>query len=143
MAVSAAAPAAPRSSVRRVTGPVCAPVMAAGISLTSAPVTNSQPPPTSGRIFLGLTRVVLPVVIAIAGVVLIVLGHASLAQSAHGDALKSGTGVGLVIVAAIVWLINLLFRMSLSSNRDREAEEDARRHFDRTGIWPDEEKGDG
>ena len=106
-------------------------------------MTNSDPPPTPGRIFLGLTRVVLPVAIAIVGIVLIVLGHASLAQNAHGEALKSGAGVGLLIVAVIVWLINLLFRMSLSSNRDREAEEDARRHFDRTGVWPDEEKGQG
>ncbi|HET9105160.1 MAG TPA: hypothetical protein VFN55_17555 [Solirubrobacteraceae bacterium] len=104
-------------------------------------MTNTDPPPTPGRIFLGLTRVVLPVAILIIGIVLIVLGHGSLSENAQGDALKSGAGVGLVIVAIIVWLINVLFRMSLSSNRDREAEEEARRQFDRTGVWPDEERG--
>ena len=103
-------------------------------------MSNADPPPTPGRIFLGLTRVALPVVIAITGIVLIVLGHASLSEKAHGDALKAGAGVGLLIVAIIVWMFNWMFRMSISSNRDRETEEEARRHFDRTGVWPDEER---
>lgn len=36
-------------------------------------------------------------------------------------------------------LINYLFRVSVSSNRDREREEDARRYFDVHGEWPEDE----
>ena len=83
----------------------------------------------------------LPLAIAAAGVVLIVLGHASLSQNADGRALKAASGVGLLVVAIIVWMFNWMFRMSISSNRERDAEEAARVHFDRTGRWPDEEPG--
>jgi hypothetical protein len=100
---------------------------------------DGETPVTLGRIFLGLTRVWLPLAIAAAGVALIVLGHASLSQNADGRALKAASGVGLVIVAIIVWMFNWMFRMSLESNRERDAEEAARVHFDRTGRWPDEE----
>lgn len=97
---------------------------------------------TPARILLGLTRLWLPLAIAAAGVLLIVLGHASLAQNADGRALKAAAGVGLLIVAIIVWMFNWMFRMSLQSNRDRDVEEAAREHFDRTGRWPDEEPQD-
>ncbi len=83
-----------------------------------------------GRVLLSATRIWVPVLIAIAGVVGIVLGH--------GRTGAAGAGVGLVIVALIVWMINWLFRMSVSSNRDRDREEEARDYFDRTGHWPDE-----
>jgi drug/metabolite transporter (DMT)-like permease len=72
----------------------------------------------------------LPLAIAVAGVVAIVLGHGRNAEAA--------AGVGLVIVALIVWMINWLFRMSLQSNRDRETEERARDYFSRHGRWPGE-----
>jgi hypothetical protein len=36
-------------------------------------------------------------------------------------------------------MINWLFRMSVSSNSDREREEAARRYFSEHGHWPDEE----
>jgi hypothetical protein len=102
---------------------------------------EAQAPVTPGRILLGLTRVWLPLAIGAAGVVLIVLGHASLSQNADGRALKAASGVGLLVVAIIVWMFNWMFRLSLSSNRERDAEEAARVHFDRTGRWPDEEPG--
>jgi drug/metabolite transporter (DMT)-like permease len=72
----------------------------------------------------------LPVGIAVAGVVVIVLGH--------GRGPQGATGVGLVIVALIVWMINWLFRMSIESNRDREREERAREYFTQYGHWPGE-----
>ncbi len=100
---------------------------------------DREPPVTPGRILLGLTRVWLPLAIAAAGAVLIVLGHASLSQNADGRALKAASGVGLLVVAIIVWMFNWMFRMSLESNRERDAEEAARVHFDRTGRWPDED----
>jgi drug/metabolite transporter (DMT)-like permease len=74
----------------------------------------------------------LPVAIAVSGVVAIVLGHGRNAEAA--------AGVGLVIVALIVWMINWLFRMSLQSNRDREREERAREYFSRHGRWPGEDE---
>jgi hypothetical protein len=91
---------------------------------------DGKQPITFGRIVLNATRVWVPVVIAIAGVVGIVIGH--------GKSSAAGAGVGLVIVALIVWMINWMFRMSVESNRDRDREEEAREYFDRHGRWPDE-----
>jgi membrane protein implicated in regulation of membrane protease activity len=79
---------------------------------------------------LSLTRLWLPVALAVAGVIAIIAaGH---------DSPLAATGVGLIIVAIIVWMLGWMFRMSVESNRDREREEAARRYFDRTGRWPDE-----
>jgi len=94
---------------------------------------------TAGRMVLAATRTWLPLAIAAVGIVLIVLGHGSVSEQSTTRSLEAGAGVGLVIVAMIVWMINWMFRMSLESNRDREREERAREHFDRTGRWPDEE----
>ena len=80
---------------------------------------------------LTFTRVLLPLGIAVAGVVAIVLGHGRTALAA--------AGVVLLGTSVIVWMINWLFRMSIESNRDREQEEEARRYFDEHGRWPDDE----
>ena len=82
------------------------------------------------HVLLSLTRVWLPLAIAIAGVVAIIIGHGT-----NGTA---AAGVGLLLVALIVWMINWKYRMSVESNREREREEAAREHFSRTGRWPDE-----
>jgi hypothetical protein len=81
-------------------------------------------------LILAVTRLWLPLGIALAGVVAVVLGHARTSLAA--------AGVVLLGSALIVWTLNWLFRMSLESNRDREREEEARRYFDRHGRWPDE-----
>jgi uncharacterized membrane protein len=83
------------------------------------------------RAALGATRVWLPIAIAVAGVLGIVIGR--------GHTPAAGAGVGLVIVALIVWMINWMYRMSLDSNRERDREEDARRYFDQHGRWPGED----
>ena len=80
---------------------------------------------------LSLTRVWLPVAVALAGVVAIILGR--------GHTAAAGAGVGLIIVGIIIWMVNWMFRMSVESNRDREREEEAREYFDEHGRWPDEE----
>ncbi len=82
------------------------------------------------RLLLAATRVWLPFVIAVAGVAGVVIGH--------GHSGAAAAGVGLIVAALIVWMINWLFRMSVASNRDREREEEAREFFDRHGRWPDE-----
>jgi hypothetical protein len=79
---------------------------------------------------LALTRIWLPVAIAVAGVVAIIIGH--------GRTSAAGAGVVLIGVALIVWMLGWMFRMSVESNRDREREEEARRYFDEHGRWPDE-----
>jgi hypothetical protein len=86
-----------------------------------------------GRTLLTLTRLWLPVGIAVAGLGAIVIGHGRTSSP------WAAAGVSLIIVALIVWLINWLFRISVQSNRDREREEEARRYFDRHGHWPGEE----
>ena len=72
---------------------------------------------------LAATRVWIPVAIAVAGVVLMVIGH--------GRTAAAGAGVGLVIVALIVWMVNWMYRLSVESNRDREREEEAREYYER------------
>lgn len=76
---------------------------------------------------LVVVRVVLPAAIAIVGVVLVIVG---------GDAAR-GAGVVLVGVAALVVLANLLMRLGIASERDREREEARREEFSRRGRWPD------
>jgi membrane protein implicated in regulation of membrane protease activity len=93
------------------------------------------------RLLLGATRILLPLAIAIGGVVMIVLGHGRTRGSgatALGNSIAAG-GVALLIVALIVWMINWLFRMSVQSNRERDREEDARRYFSEHGRWPEDE----
>jgi hypothetical protein len=78
---------------------------------------------------LGLqtVRYGLPAAMALGGLVALALG---------GDA--AGFGVVLLGSALIVLLINVLFRVSIVSNRERDAEEQARDYYARHGRWPDE-----
>jgi hypothetical protein len=54
----------------------------------------------------------------------------------------SGSGVvaGAMFVssATAVLLLNVLYRMGVQGDRDRDREEEARRFFDEHGRWPDE-----
>lgn len=92
-----------------------------------------------GRLIVSATRVWLPLAIALAGVVLIVIGRGSYSDLADTRSLESAAGVSLLLVALIVWMLNWMYRLSVRSNQDREREERARDEFDRTGRWPDEE----
>ncbi|MGN6188712.1 MAG: hypothetical protein ACTHOE_07415 [Conexibacter sp.] len=78
----------------------------------------------AGLIFV---RYGIPLAMTVAGIVCLVIG---------GDA--AGSGVVLIGSAGIVLLLNMLFRLSLTSNREREEEEHAREQFERSGHWPDE-----
>jgi protein-S-isoprenylcysteine O-methyltransferase Ste14 len=95
-------------------------------------------------VILKFTRLWLPLAIVLAGVVLIVIGHGSYSQLANSHSLETAAGVGLLIVALIVWMLNWMFRLSLRSNEERQEEERAREYFDRTGRWrEDEDEADG
>jgi hypothetical protein len=85
-------------------------------------------------------RYLLPGGIALAGLVLIAVGHAAYSKSTGSHSLESATGVALLIVAVIVWMINWMYRLSVRSNIEREEEEQARRHFSQTGRWPEDEE---
>lgn len=78
---------------------------------------------------LGLmgVRYGIPLVILIAGIVALAIG---------GDA--AGAGVVLCGSAVMVLLLNVLFRLSIVSNKEREQEEQAREQFEQRGRWPDE-----
>ena len=100
-------------------------------------MTDNRRPDPEHRTLLALTRIGLPLVIAVVGVVLIILGGAKVTGKLGGGTVAA-TGVAFLLIAVIVWMINWLFRMSVESNRDREREEEARRYFDEHGRWPDE-----
>jgi hypothetical protein len=76
--------------------------------------------PATGRsddVSLFLVRVVLPSAIALAGVVLLVVG----------DDTAQGAGIVLIGVALLVVLANLFIRLAIRSERDREREAARRR----------------
>jgi putative effector of murein hydrolase LrgA (UPF0299 family) len=93
--------------------------------------TPEDRPGTAGRVLLSITRIWVPVAIAVVGLVGIVAGGGT-------DDIVAGAGVSLVIAALIVWMVNWMYRMSVESNREREQEERAREYFDVHGRWPDE-----
>jgi hypothetical protein len=75
-----------------------------------------------------LVRYGLPAVICITGLVFIAIDlHANLEG-----------GMALIGAGLSVLLINVLFRIGVSGDRERTAEAAARREFDRTGRWPEE-----
>lgn len=77
------------------------------------------------RLGLAAVRYGLPLAMTIGGIVALELGDAA-----------AGFGVVLIGSAGIVLLINLLFRLSIVSNRERADEERARDEFERSGHWP-------
>lgn len=77
---------------------------------------------------LQLVRYGLPAVICLTGLAFIAVDF-----SANFEGAMALIGAGLSVL-----LLNVLFRVGVTGDRDRAAEADARRHFDRTGRWPDE-----
>jgi hypothetical protein len=97
-------------------------------------------PAQPGRLFMFVMKVGLPLLIVAAGVLLIVMGHGHYTSVfANRDSLLSATGVGLIIIAGCLVLLNWLMQMSAESFDDRAKEEEAREYFVRTGHWPDDE----
>ncbi len=73
------------------------------------------------------------------GVVMVMAGIVMIAVNPGGfgvDGFAMAVGGGLSVL-----LINYLFRLGVSGDREREQEEAARRYFDEHGVWPDEETG--
>lgn len=80
---------------------------------------------------LFLVRWVLPALVVLAGLVVLVVRRDAIGVEAF--ALLTGAGLS-------IWLINFLYRLSVSGNRDRDDEDRARRYLDEHGHWPDEER---
>jgi len=85
---------------------------------------------------LRIIRVWLPVVVCVLGVVLFIIDPSP--DTALGSAGIIGAGLS-------IWLLNLLFRMGVKGDEERDDEAEARRFFDAHGHWPDEPPppGDG
>ena len=72
-------------------------------------------------------------------VVLIVLGQVLALVADEGVALEAWamfTGAGVSVL-----LLNVLYRMGVQGDRDRDREDAARRYFDEHGRWPDQRSG--
>jgi hypothetical protein len=81
---------------------------------------------------LVLVRYGLPGVICLVGLVFLVID-----PSANFEGAMALLGAGLSVL-----LINVLFRFGVTSDEDRAQEDAARREFDRTGEWPEDETPD-
>jgi hypothetical protein len=69
-----------------------------------------------------------------AGIVMLIISPSGLGPEGFGMAV----GGGLAVL-----LLNLLYRVGVSGDREREQEERAREYFDEHGEWPDEEPSAG
>jgi hypothetical protein len=69
-------------------------------------------------------------VMVLAGIVVLVAVPGDM--GAYGFASSIGAGLSVV-------LINFLYRLSVSGDREREREEEARRYLDEHGVWPDDD----
>src|SRR5579871_3024707 len=92
----------------------------------------SSTPPTHdhGSIAVRTVRYGIGAVMVIAGLVLLIVNPGGF--GIDGFALAVGGGLSVL-------MINFLFRLGVSGDREREAEERARRYFDEHGHWPDED----
>ena len=74
-------------------------------------------------------RYVLPAVIALVGVIVLIFN-----RSING---LEGFAMGIGVAGSIL-LLNVLYRVGVSGDRERDEEEAARVYFDEHGRWPDE-----
>ncbi|HYB26727.1 MAG TPA: hypothetical protein VEF89_08955 [Solirubrobacteraceae bacterium] len=73
-------------------------------------------------------------VMLLAGIVMLIVSPSGLGTEGFGMAV----GGGLAVL-----LLNLLYRVGVSGDREREQEERAREYFDEHGVWPDEGPSSG
>jgi hypothetical protein len=91
-------------------------------------VTSGAPPARSRS--LVVVRYVVPGVIVAAGVLLLVFNHSI--NGLEGFAMFVG-------VAGSILLLNVLYRVGVSGDAERDREAEARDYLDEHGHWPDEE----
>ncbi len=87
--------------------------------------------------WLRITRVWLPLGLAVIGIVMMVLGHGDYKSLlANRNSILSGLGMGMELLALCVALLNWFVRLTLTSDVDRESEEWAREFLVEHGHWP-------
>ena len=91
-------------------------------------------PPTPQPLGVLIVRYGLGAVMILGGVVMLIISPAGLGF----DGFAMAVGGGLSVV-----LFNVLFRLGLSSESDREEEEQARVYFDEHGEWPEDKPREG
>jgi len=77
-----------------------------------------------------LVRVWLPLAIIAGGFVVII--------ATGGSETGVEGGAGIIGAGAAVWLLNVIFRVGVQGERDRDAEDEARDFYSEHGYWPDE-----
>jgi hypothetical protein len=102
-------------------------------TMTEATIARTEIPDESSPGML-VVRYGLGAVMILGGIVVLIISPASL--GIDGFAMAVGGGLSVL-------LLNLLFRLSVSSEDDRAQEERARAYFDEHGEWPEEEPRQG
>jgi hypothetical protein len=77
---------------------------------------------------LNFVRYGLPLLLLVTGVVV----------AATSGRIGIAAGAMFMSAATAVLLLNVLYRMGVEGDRDRDREEEARRFFDEHGHWPDQ-----
>jgi hypothetical protein len=77
-----------------------------------------------------LIRVWLPLAIIAGGLIVIV--------ATGGSETGVEGGAAIIGAGASVWLLNIIFRVGVAGERERDAEDRARDYYDEHGYWPDE-----
>ena len=100
------------------------------------------------RVLLLAIRVGLPVALALAGIILVIVGHGGghpIADAGGDTSVPVGgtgttTAVGVVLIGLglLTWMINWLYRATNSSTADRDVAERARDYFTEHGHGPGE-----
>jgi len=93
------------------------------------PPTDPEPAPKR-PIGLLLLRYGIGGVMVLAGIVMLIVDPSGL--GVDGFAMAAGGGLSVL-------LINFLYRLGVSGDREREEEERARVYFDEHGEWPEEQ----
>ena len=94
----------------------------------TTPQTPSNGPGDAGQLWLMRTvRYILPALVVLAGLAIMALGSETDLEG----------GAGVVSAGLAIYFINWLFRVGVSGEREREAEDAARDYFDAHGHWPD------
>ncbi|HZE06069.1 MAG TPA: hypothetical protein VE127_12640 [Solirubrobacteraceae bacterium] len=92
---------------------------------------SDSEPPASRSIGLLALRYGIGGAMVLAGIVMLIVDPSGL--GVDGFAMAAGGGLSVL-------LINFLYRLGVSGDREREQEERARAYFDEHGEWPEEEE---
>jgi hypothetical protein len=79
---------------------------------------------------LRLVRTWLPIIVVAVGFLLWAINPST--TTAEGSAHIIGAGIA-------IWILNILFRIGVKGDIERDEEDAARTFFDQHGYWPDEE----